>query len=213
MDHRARSARAHSRAWCKTHRPTTRARTTVARESACKCAGSRERSAANGTMRQQSITALDHGNRFALPSKHDAPRPRLLAEMGVTRRENHQPLTGPDARPGGPYVRKSLLSDGAAVIPPRSRRPLAARPPREGAQWLSSAEAAGLLGISPVTLGRWRTLGVGPAFSRVGPRFVRYARADVERWLGAPVRSTTAADALPSASVRLGAPRRGVACG
>jgi hypothetical protein len=90
----------------------------------------------------------------------------------------------------------------------RKRRPLTSRPPREGAPWYTSAEAAHVIGVSPVTLQRWRTLGVGPAFHRVGPRCVRYAPAAIAAWLGQSVASTTAADALPTASIRLGAPRR-----
>lgn len=109
-------------------------------------------------------------------------------------------------------MRKISLTDGAPAIP-RRRRPLAARPPREGAETLTSAEAAHLLAVSPTTLQRWRTLGCGPAFHRIGPRCVRYRRDVVLAWLGDDVRSTTAADALPTASVRLGAPRRGVDCG
>jgi predicted DNA-binding transcriptional regulator AlpA len=91
---------------------------------------------------------------------------------------------------------------------PRTRRPLVARPPRESAETLTSAEAAHLLAVSPTTLQRWRSLGCGPAFHRIGPRCVRYRRDAVLAWLGAPVQSTADADALPTASVRLGAPRR-----
>lgn len=49
---------------------------------------------------------------------------------------------------------------------------------------LNEREVARLLGVSTMTVLRMRRDGTGPAFVRVGPRFVRYNLADVEQWLG-----------------------------
>lgn len=53
------------------------------------------------------------------------------------------------------------------------RAPLASRIPPPVA-------AAGL-GLSPLTLERWRSVGRGPKFSKLSSRVV-YRKADVERW-------------------------------
>lgn len=50
---------------------------------------------------------------------------------------------------------------------------------------LNERQVAQLLGVSAMTVLRMRRDGTGPAFVRVGPRFVRYNLADVEAWLGA----------------------------
>lgn len=47
---------------------------------------------------------------------------------------------------------------------------------------VTTAYAAGLIGVSIPTLERWRRAGEGPRFERAG-RQVRYRRAEVERWL------------------------------
>jgi len=39
---------------------------------------------------------------------------------------------------------------------------------------LKTKEAAELLGVSISTLEKWRQRGLGPAFSRTGPRTIRY---------------------------------------
>ena len=49
---------------------------------------------------------------------------------------------------------------------------------------LSSADVAGLLGVSERTLEFWRYAGKGPAYVKVGKR-VRYRLADVEAYLEA----------------------------
>lgn len=53
---------------------------------------------------------------------------------------------------------------------------------RERSEWLSGADLAAWLGVSRRTVEEWRYHGRGPVGHRVG-RFVRYRRADVERWL------------------------------
>lgn len=39
---------------------------------------------------------------------------------------------------------------------------------------LKTHEAAAFLGVSVSSLEKWRALGVGPAFQRLGPRTIRY---------------------------------------
>jgi excisionase family DNA binding protein len=64
--------------------------------------------------------------------------------------------------------------------------------PTENAQstFLSAKEAAALLRISPITLGRWRIEGRGPAFRKFGRRVV-YAREDLMAWAETQRREST----------------------
>lgn len=50
---------------------------------------------------------------------------------------------------------------------------------------LTTSEAAAVLKVSPGTLPTWRYRRVGPPFTRVGTRFVRYRRADLHAWIEA----------------------------
>lgn len=45
------------------------------------------------------------------------------------------------------------------------------------------SEVAEMLLVSKACLRRWRMLGHGPRWIKVGKRLVRYRRHDVERWL------------------------------
>ncbi len=49
-------------------------------------------------------------------------------------------------------------------------------------RYLTSAEVAEALGVSEHTMRRWRRLGLGPTYARVGQR-PRYAVESVEEWL------------------------------
>ena len=60
--------------------------------------------------------------------------------------------------------------DGATAFP------LARIPGNNASDFLNVTETAELLRISPVTLCRWRTEGVGPPFRRFGRRVV-YSRS------------------------------------
>lgn len=53
--------------------------------------------------------------------------------------------------------------------------------------FMSTEELAGLLDVDPSTIRRWRTLQPlqGPPFIQISDRVVKYATADVERWLSA----------------------------
>jgi len=55
---------------------------------------------------------------------------------------------------------------------------------------LPTRRAAAHLGLSPRTLERWRVLGTGPVFRRLG-RCIRYAVADLEAFAAARVRVST----------------------
>ncbi|MCK1810210.1 helix-turn-helix domain-containing protein [Micromonospora sp. R42106] len=53
--------------------------------------------------------------------------------------------------------------------------------------FMSTEELAELLDVDPSTIRRWRTLHPlqGPPFIQISDRVVKYATADVERWLSA----------------------------
>lgn len=48
---------------------------------------------------------------------------------------------------------------------------------------LSTREAADYLGLTPVTLRKWRCDGTGPTWLKISEARVRYLRADLEAWL------------------------------
>jgi len=48
--------------------------------------------------------------------------------------------------------------------------------------WINRAELARQLSVTPDTLARWATQGIGPPRIRIGRR-VLYRRASVEKWL------------------------------
>lgn len=53
--------------------------------------------------------------------------------------------------------------------------------------FMSTEDLAELLDVDPSTIRRWRTLPPfqGPPFIQISERVVKYATADVERWLSA----------------------------
>ena len=50
-------------------------------------------------------------------------------------------------------------------------------------RWMTQTDVAAFLGFSEKTLEDWRYRGVGPIFSRVGARGVRYRRRDLIDWM------------------------------
>jgi len=84
-------------------------------------------------------------------------------------------------------------SDSAAAAPEKVS---ANRAPetRASSVFLTVTEAAGLLRVSPVTLGRWRIEGHGPAFRKFGRRVV-YAREDLDAWAVSQRRQSTSEEA------------------
>lgn len=84
----------------------------------------------------------------------------------------------PTIRPKKPEpIRRHKASD-------RSAATIAAVVQLEQLTILTEGEAALVLGVSPATLATWRCRGQGPRFARHG-RFVRYRRADLDKWLTA----------------------------
>ena len=65
---------------------------------------------------------------------------------------------------------------------------------------VSANEAAAMLGVSPRTLANWRTLGIGPAFVRVGRVHSRtlYRIDDLKTWLDNNRVETSASKAVAS---------------
>ena len=68
----------------------------------------------------------------------------------------------------------------------------AAPPPVDGA-WLTTTDAAALLGLSVATLESWRTQSKGPAFHKLGRNVVRYKKADITAYLERDRRNSTSA--------------------
>ena len=66
------------------------------------------------------------------------------------------------------------------------------------AQLLTEAEAAVFLAVARKSLERWRSLGIGPEFIRIGVRGVRYARDDLDLYI-ATQRRTSKSDSGPEA--------------
>ena len=60
----------------------------------------------------------------------------------------------------------------------------------DGAQYLTTVEAAALLARAPRTLERWRWRGLGPRYRKLGGA-VRYVPADLTAWADAGTRSST----------------------
>jgi hypothetical protein len=56
--------------------------------------------------------------------------------------------------------------------------------------FLTAKEAAALLRLSEITLGRWRIEGCGPAYLKFGRRVV-YDRADIVAWAESQKRRST----------------------
>lgn len=57
--------------------------------------------------------------------------------------------------------------------------------------FLTAAEAAALLRLSPITLSRWRTQGYGPRWTKMGPKRVCYALDDLTAFTDAQKRTST----------------------
>jgi len=48
---------------------------------------------------------------------------------------------------------------------------------------MSTEEAAAFLGMVPETLFRWRKDGIGPKYSRINDRVIRYLKDDLISWM------------------------------
>jgi excisionase family DNA binding protein len=90
-------------------------------------------------------------------------------------------------------LRGGALEDPAAVE----------RLPRHPAdtEYLTDQQLCELLRVTPRTTLRWRRDGVGPAYTRVGPRRLLYPRANVNSWLARRTFPHRAAEAAQNAAV------------
>jgi predicted DNA-binding transcriptional regulator AlpA len=71
-----------------------------------------------------------------------------------------------------------------------------------GVMLLTATKAAGLLGVKPQTLARWRMDGRGPRFIRLGstPKSrTAYTPAEIERWLDSHTATSTSDETVRSA--------------
>jgi len=48
---------------------------------------------------------------------------------------------------------------------------------------LTTDQASDLLGLQPATLKRWRVLGIGPKYVRLGRRSIRYRQSDLKAFI------------------------------
>ena len=69
--------------------------------------------------------------------------------------------------------------------------------------YLSTHQAARLLGLSAKTLARYRVAGSGPVFHRFGGR-IRYLREDLQAWAASRRRASTVDDGTVLAGERRG---------
>ncbi len=58
-------------------------------------------------------------------------------------------------------------------------------------QLVTTAAAAARLNISPRTLERWRIVGGGPPYRKLGPQIVRYDVAELDEWYAGSRRVST----------------------
>ena len=56
---------------------------------------------------------------------------------------------------------------------------------------VDTAAAAERLNISPRTLERWRIVGGGPPYRKLGPQIVRYSVEDLDAWFAGSRRVST----------------------
>lgn len=57
--------------------------------------------------------------------------------------------------------------------------------------YLRDKDVANMLGLSPATLAKWRQIGYGPDFVKIGYK-IRYAQAAVTSWMESKTRKSTA---------------------
>jgi predicted DNA-binding transcriptional regulator AlpA len=65
----------------------------------------------------------------------------------------------------------------------RQDRAVALTPDTEVEQLRNEHFVAGVYGVSVSTIRRWRLLGKGPRFLKIGGSSVRYALADITEWM------------------------------
>ncbi len=71
--------------------------------------------------------------------------------------------------------------------------------PEIGVMLLTATKAAGMLGVKPQTLARWRMDGRGPRFIRLGSTAksrTAYTQAEIERWLDSHTATSTSEETV-----------------
>lgn len=76
---------------------------------------------------------------------------------------------------------KCMIADDTTTAEPRELRPL-----------LTASQAAERLGVTAELLERWRGTGAGPAFIKLSGKYVRYQQEDLEAFVEASRRHSTA---------------------
>ena len=56
---------------------------------------------------------------------------------------------------------------------------------------LKPTQAADYLGLKPSTLAKWRVLGEGPIYAKLGRKIVVYEIDDLDQWVAGQKRSST----------------------
>jgi len=86
-------------------------------------------------------------------------------------------------------LRSDVRTQETSTVPTRAEAVVTRKPnrvkahaPRGESVWLTSAEAAFVLGVTLQTLYRWRWKGIGPR-AEGGRGLVRYLRADLDAWI------------------------------
>lgn len=87
--------------------------------------------------------------------------------------------------PSGPRAEPDMIEAdqfGPGLPPQRMTRAefVASLPPIEPDRWISTAQAAEILGVRPRTMEHWRRQGKGPQFRRIG-RLVKYDAREIHR--------------------------------
>ncbi len=67
-------------------------------------------------------------------------------------------------------------------------------------EFITPAQLAVRIAVCERTLLRWRTEGLGPSFTRLGPRRIAYSADEVDRWLAARTHESRAAEAATPAA-------------
>ncbi|MDX2177112.1 MAG: helix-turn-helix domain-containing protein [Candidatus Sumerlaeia bacterium] len=68
----------------------------------------------------------------------------------------------------------------------------------EAPELLTINQAAALLQVPEKTLATWRSRGLGPRFSKLGGKHVRYPRTEIQRFIEAGLRQSSHGTARPA---------------
>jgi predicted DNA-binding transcriptional regulator AlpA len=89
--------------------------------------------------------------------------------------------------------RSKTAQQAASTIDVRATPATQASPANQGSgSLLTPASAGTLLGVNSKCLERWRHTGAGPSFVKLSGKCVRYRKADLDAFVDARIRSSTA---------------------